>query len=235
MTVSAIAVRHLARRFGTRTVLRDVNFEVPIGSVLCLVGANGSGKTTLLEILATVLSPTSGRVSIHGLDITDERTAVRRLIGYGLSTLHSFYPQLSARQNLEFFAAVHGLASRQARARTSLLLDALGLGDVASSRVQEFSDGMTAKLSIARALVADPPVLLLDEPTKSLDDDARRTVREMAVTPTARREPRSVVWTTHDRAEAFALGDAVCLLDDGEVRNVGAPAGLTAVGRMVTA
>jgi ABC-2 type transport system ATP-binding protein len=216
-------------------VLRDVNFEVPTGSVLCLVGANGSGKTTLLEILATVLSPTGGRVAIHGLDVSIEGTAVRRLVGYGLSTLHSFYPQLSARQNLEFFAAVHGLASRQARARASLLLDALGLRDAASTRVQEFSDGMTAKLSIARALVADPPVLLLDEPTKSLDENARQIVREMAVTPTGRGEPRSVVWTTHDRSEAFTLGDAVCVLDDGEVRRIGGPARLPAVGRLVTA
>jgi ABC-type multidrug transport system ATPase subunit len=235
MTASAISVRHLARTFGARTVLRDVTFDVPAGSVLCLVGANGSGKTTLLEILATVLAPTSGRVSIHGLDVTKKGTAVRRLVGYGLSTLHSFYPQLSARQNLEFFAAVHGLAAREARARTSLLLDGLGLRDAASSRVQEFSDGMTAKLSVARALVADPPVLLLDEPTKSLDDEARQTVREMAVTPTARRAPRSVVWTTHDHTEAFALGDAVCLLDEGEVRSIGGPARVTAGGRMVTA
>jgi ABC-2 type transport system ATP-binding protein len=235
MIASAISVRHLARTFGTRTVLRDVNFDVPTGSVLCLVGANGSGKTTLLEVLATVLAPTSGRVSIHGRDVTEEGTAVRRLVGYGLSTLHSFYPQLSARHNLEFFAAVHGLASREGRARTSLLLDALGLRDAAASRVQEFSDGMSAKLSFARALVADPPVLLLDEPTKSLDDDARQTVREIAVTPTARGVPRSVVWTTHDRAEAFALGDAVCLLDDGEVRSIGGPARATAVGRVVTA
>ena len=230
MTASAIAVRHLTRTFGTRTVLRDINFEVPTGSVLCLMGANGSGKTTLLEILATVLSPTSGRVAIHGRDVNLEGTAVRRLVGYGLSTLHSFYPQLSARQNLEFFAAVHGLARRQARARTNLLLDALGLRDAASTRVQEFSDGMTAKLSIARALIADPPVLLLDEPTKSLDEDARRIVREIALTPTARRAPRSLVWTTHDRAEAFALGDAVCALEDGEVRSIGGPARLAAVG-----
>ena len=235
MTGSAISVRHLARTFGTRSVLRDVNFEVPTGSVLCLLGANGSGKTTLLEILATVLAPTGGRALIHGFDVTRERPAVRRLVGYGLSTLHSFYPQLSARQNLEFFAAVHGLGSREARARTGLLLEALGLRDAASSRVQEFSDGMTAKLSIARAFVADPPVLLLDEPTKSLDDVARRTVHEMAVLPTVRHEPRSVIWTTHDRAEAFALGDAVCLLDDGEVRSIGGPVRLTPVGRVVTA
>ena len=235
MTTSAISVRHLSRSFGPRTVLRDVNIDVPTGSVLCLVGANGSGKTTLLEILATVLSPTSGRVLIHGLDIAEEGAAVRRLVGYGLSTLHSFYPQLSARHNLEFFAAVHGLATRQAKERTSLLLDALGLREAAATRVQEFSDGMTAKLSIARALIPDPPVLLLDEPTKSLDDEARGVVRAMALTPTARREPRSVVWTTHDRAEAFALGDAVCLLDNGEVRSIGGPARLTAAGGMVTA
>jgi ABC-type multidrug transport system ATPase subunit len=234
MSASAISVRHLARTFGTRTVLRHVTFDVPTGSILCLMGANGSGKTTLLEILATVLSPTSGRVTIHGLDVDRERTAVRRLVGFGLSTLHSFYPQLSARQNLEFFAAAHGLASRQAQARIGLLLDALSLREAASTRVQQFSDGMTAKLSIARALIADPPVLLLDEPTKSLDDDARRIVREMVMRPTARREPRSVVWSTHDRAESFALGDAVCLLDEGEVRSIGGPARLT-VGRMVTA
>jgi ABC-2 type transport system ATP-binding protein len=235
MTGSAISVRHLARMFGSQTVLRDVTFDVAAGSVLCLLGANGSGKTTLLEILATVLAPTRGRVSILGLDAVEDGAAVRRLVGYGVSTLQSFYPQLSARQNLEFFAAAHGLTRRDAKQRTGLLLDVLGLRETAAVRVRQFSDGMTAKLCIARALLADPPVLLLDEPTKSLDDVARRIVRDLAVTPTARREPRTVVWTTHDRAEAFDLGDAVCLLEDGEVRRIGGPARRPAVRGMVTA
>jgi ABC-2 type transport system ATP-binding protein len=236
MAGAAICVRSLARSFGAAPVLRDVSLEVPAGSTAVIVGANGSGKTTLLEILATLLTPTSGEVRVHGHDAVRDGAAVRRLIGYGFSTLHSFYPQLSARQNLEFFAAVHGLAARAARRRADCLLDALGLGAASAVRVQHFSDGMKARLSVARALVADPPVLLLDEPTKSLDAASRAAVWTLAASPTETRGPRTVVWTTHDRDEAFAIADAVSVLEDGVLRRVASAGGQSArIGRAVPA
>ena len=220
MAAHAIAIRHLARAFRTLKVLEDVRLEVPRGAVVCILGAYGSGKTTLLEILATLLRPTSGEVLVHGLNVDTEGAAIRRISGYGLSNLETFYPQLSGRRNLEFFAAIHRLDPGRARRRTAALLDALGLRGAADVRVREFSDGMKARLSIARALIADPPVLLLDEPTKSLDEAVRTTVRELAASATFRGEPRTVLWTTHDRREALAMADFVHELDAGVLREV---------------
>jgi ABC-2 type transport system ATP-binding protein len=235
MPAHAIAIRHLARRFRALQVLKDINLEVPRGAVVCILGANGSGKTTLLEILATLLRPTGGEAFVHGLNVETEGAAIRRIAGYGLSTLETFYPQLSGRRNLEFFAAVHRLDPGRARRRTGALLDALGLAAAADVRVREFSDGMKARLSIARALIADPPVLLLDEPTKSLDEAVRNTVRELAASPTRRGEPRTVVWTTHDRREAVAIADLVRELDAGVLREVCARARSSPVGQAVPA
>jgi ABC-2 type transport system ATP-binding protein len=234
MPVPAIAIRRLSRAFRARQVLRDVNLDVPHGAVACILGANGSGKTTLLEILATLLHPTSGQAFVHGLEVTRAAAAIRRIVGYGLSNPQSFYPQLSARRNLEFFASIHGLEPRPAARRTGVLLEALGLGHAPDICVQEFSDGMKARLSIARALVADPCVLLLDEPTKSVDEAARTTVRELATSTTAGGEPRTVVWTTHDRREALAIADCVRVLDKGELRDDSARA-WSAAGQAVPA
>lgn len=214
----AIAIRHLARSFGARRVLEDVTLDIPHGAVACVLGANGSGKTTLLEILATLLLPTRGQAFVHGLDVSTDGAAVRRIAGYGLSNLQTFYPQLSGRLNLQFIAAVYGLDPRQARRRAASLLEALGLSGAAEVRVQEYSDGMKARLSMARALLADPPVLLLDEPTKSLDEAGRLVVRDLAFARANTREPRTVVWTTHDYGEAVMIGDVVRVLVDGELR-----------------
>lgn len=235
MPSHAIAIRHLTRAFRTLQVLVDINLEVPRGAVVCLLGANGSGKTTLLEILTTLLRPTSGEAFVHGLNVETEGAAIRRIAGYGLSNLETFYPQLSGRRNLEFFAAVHRLDPGRSRRRTAVLLEALGLAAAADVRVREFSDGMKARLSIARALIADPPVLLLDEPTKSLDEAVRTTVRELAASPTYRGEPRTVVWTTHDRREALAVADFVRELDAGMLRDVSSRLRPSAVGQAVPA
>jgi ABC-2 type transport system ATP-binding protein len=213
----AITARGISRTFAHRPVLRAVSFDLPAGATMAIVGANGSGKTTLLEILATLLWPTSGCAAVLGRDVVRDGGAVRRLVGYGPSSLQSFYPQLSARQNLEFFAAVHGLPPRAAGRRAATLIAAVGLEADADRRVQTFSDGMKARLSIARALIADAPVLLLDEPTKSLDAEGRQMVRRLAAAPTAARGPRTVVWTTHDRREAFDIADLVVRLDDGRL------------------
>jgi ABC-2 type transport system ATP-binding protein len=235
MPAPAIAIRHLTRAFRTLQVLQDINLEVPRGAVVCILGANGSGKTTLLEILATLLRPTGGQAFVHGLDVATEGAAIRRIAGYGLSNLQTFYPQLSGRRNLEFFAAIHRLDPGRACHRTAALLDALGLASAADARVQEFSDGMKARLSVARALIADPPVLLLDEPTKSLDEAARSSVRELVASPTDRGEPRTVVWTTHDRREAVAMADVVRELNAGVLREVSSRPRSSPVGQAVPA
>jgi ABC-2 type transport system ATP-binding protein len=214
---AGVAVRNLFRAFGAKDVLRGVSFEIRRGEVLALLGVNGSGKSTLLEILATLLYPTSGSASIHGFDVGRDAAAVRRLIGYGPSSLHSFYPRLTGMQNLEFFGTLSGLGRRQIRVRGGALLERLNLLDAAGQRVERYSDGMKARLSIARALLPSPPVLLLDEPTKSLDPEGRESARQLLLEDHQAGESRTILWVTHDRQEAADVADRVGVLADGRV------------------
>ena len=215
---SGIAVSHLSRAFGPKEVLRGVSFEIRTGEVFALLGVNGSGKTTLLEILATLLYPTSGSASIHGFDVVRDAAAVRRLIGYGPSSLHSFYPRLTGAQNLEFFGALSGLSRRELHIRAGLLLERLDLRDAAGQRVERYSDGMKARLSIARTLLPSPSVLLLDEPTKSLDAAGRESARRLLLEDSPAGSPRTILWITHDRQEAADVADRVGVLADGRVQ-----------------
>jgi ABC-2 type transport system ATP-binding protein len=219
MNEPAIAVRHLTRTFGAHDVLRDVSLDVREGEVFALQGANGSGKTTFLEILATVLLPTSGTARIQGLDVVNDAAAVRRLIGYGVSSLHSFYPRLTGDQNLGFFGTLNGLSGRVLRARVGALLEQLDLAGAARQRVEQYSDGMKARLCIARALLADPPVLLLDEPSKCLDPAGRARVRELVLAPAGGR-PRTVIWVTHDHREAAEVANRTGNLSNGSIAQV---------------
>jgi ABC-2 type transport system ATP-binding protein len=218
MRAPAIATRRLGRSFGPLAVLVDVTLDVQPGEVFALIGSNGSGKTTLIEILATLLLPSSGSARIHGFDVVAMGARVRRTIGYCPSNLHSFYPRLTGRQNLQFFASLQGLPGRAGRARVEALLERVGLGDAAGQRVERYSDGMKGRLSVARALLADPAVVLLDEPTKSLDPEARARIRALLRERRADGEARTLLWVTHDLEEARGVADRIGRLRDGVVR-----------------
>lgn len=215
-SAAAISVRRVERCFGARRVLRDVSVEIAPGEVFVLVGPNGSGKTTLVEILATLLGPSSGTVAIHGHDVVNDAAAARRAIGYAPSSLHSFYPRLTALQNLMFFGAVYGMRPETVLPRARQLLERLSLDGAAGDRVERYSDGMKARLTIARALLTDAPVLLLDEPTKSLDAAGRDAARRLILEEGPR--GRTVVWVTHDPAEAQAVATRVGVLEEGTLR-----------------
>jgi ABC-2 type transport system ATP-binding protein len=219
---AAIVVGDLTRAFGRRTVLCGVSFEVRRGEVFALAGANGSGKSTLIEILATLLAPTAGRAIVHGFDTVREPWAARLLIGYCPSNLQSFYPRLSGRRNLEFFAALYGVDPRASRKRVDSLIESVGLSEAGRDRVERYSDGMKARLCIARALLTDAPVLLLDEPTKSLDPEGREAMRKLILGSARSSGPRSVVWVTHDLDEAAAVSDRLGVLEGGALRVVAA-------------
>jgi ABC-type multidrug transport system ATPase subunit len=218
--MSGIAVRELTRRFGDRTVLDRVSLDIPRGEVFTLSGPNGGGKTTLLEVVATLLTPSSGSASVGGFDVVRHPDRVRELIGYAPSTLQSFYPRLTGSANLRFFAALKGLAPREGRVQTEQLLNDVGLAAAARIRVDRYSDGMRARLVLARALLGDPAVLLLDEPLRSIDHRSRSAIRGVLTRARANGDSRTILWITHDPHEAAAVGHRGAELDNGALHEV---------------
>ncbi len=219
--MTGIAIRDLTRRFGDRTVLDEVSLEIRCGEVFTLSGPNGGGKTTLLETLATLLTPSSGTASVHGLDVVGQPDRVRALIGSAPSSLHTFYPRLTGSANLQFFAALKGLTAREGRTQGETLLRRMGLKDAARTRVDRYSDGMRARLSLARALLGDPPVLLLDEPMRSIDHQSRAEIRRLLTRARANGDPRTILWITHDPQEAAEVGHRGGEVHAGRLRGIG--------------
>jgi ABC-type multidrug transport system ATPase subunit len=165
-----LTIEGLWRRFGTRDVVRSLDLAVGPGERVALCGPNGSGKTTVIRCISGTLTPTSGRIWIGGHEAGT--LEARQLIGVSLSQERSFYLRLSGRENLAFFARVRGYAARQAARLVAGLEEELELGDILAERVDRCSTGMVQQLAFARALLGDPGLLLLDEPTRSLDRDA---------------------------------------------------------------
>jgi heme exporter protein A len=208
--VQALALQSITKSFGPVRALDEVSLTVARGETLAVFGPNGAGKTTLLKIAATLIRPNGGRVLLFGDDPL-RRPALRALIGF--VSHHSYlYPGLTARENLLFAARLYG--RRDAPARVAALLDAVGLTARADDLVRTFSRGMTQRLSIARALVHDPPILLLDEPYTGLDRTAAGAFTALL---RAMRGSRTVVLTTHSIEQGVALADRVVILVDGAV------------------
>lgn len=196
-----------------------VNLTVLAGSILAIMGPNGAGKTTLLRILAGLSIPSSGYAKICGLDAVQEDCRMRTLVGVSLGDDRSLYARLSGRQNLEFFAALHGLDRKEAGRR----IDELGstLEIPLDQSVQASSAGIRQRLLIARALLHDPPVLLLDEPTKSLDPGSAEGLRVFIRETLARHLGKTVVIATHNLGEAESLGDEIAIMKQGRIRGCG--------------
>ncbi|MET9628325.1 ABC transporter ATP-binding protein [Lentzea sp. NPDC006480] len=218
MTEPAVVVRSLVREYGRskpRRALDTLDLDVQTGEVHGLLGPNGAGKTTLCKILSTVLLPTSGEALVGGHDVVRAAQAVRSLVGIVLGGERGLYTRLSPRQNLRYWAALYGVTGRQGRQRADELLDRVGLTDRADERVETFSRGMKQRLHLARGLVGDPKVVLLDEPTVGMDPVAAREFRTLVAQ--LRDEGRTLLITTHDMAEAQAVCDRVSLIDNGRL------------------
>lgn len=211
----------VVKRFRGRSVLDGVDLEVRAGELHVLIGENGAGKSTIIRLLATTLDPDAGVVRVAGHDVVESPRAVRAAVGLCLADERSWTFPLTGRQNLEFFACLYGLSRGAARARVVELLGEVGLDEAADRPFNEYSTGMRLRLSIARALIHRPPVLLLDEPTRSLDPTStaefEQVMRDLAATG------RTLLVVTHDM-EAASQGDAVSLLADGRVRGSWRPA-----------
>jgi ABC-2 type transport system ATP-binding protein len=212
----AIRVVDVTKRFGRVIALNGVDLSVEPGQVVALLGPNGAGKSTLTRIIATTVLPDAGTVSVWGRDVVSQSSDVRKLLGVTLSDERSWYWRLSGRQNLEFFAALYGYNREQARQQTHELLERVDLVAAADRRFNGYSAGMRARLSLARALLPNPPVLLLDEPTRSLDPVAAADFRDL-IRALVEDEGTSVLLTTHNLHEAAALAGQVAVLVAGRI------------------
>jgi ABC-type multidrug transport system ATPase subunit len=210
----------------TSVALRGVAFEVAPGESVALLGANGAGKSTLLRILATLLLPTRGRASIAGHDVVEEPREVRRNLGYHAGTDLGFYARLTGRQNLRFFGRLNHLSESLIESRTALLAERFELGSALDKQVRMLSSGTVQKLSLLRAMLHQPKVLLLDEPTRSLDAFAAASFRQFLKTEVLRGQGTSLLFASHSLAEIELLADRVAVLHDGILLALDSPARL---------
>ena len=206
--------------------LRDVSFAVETGEIFGLIGRNGAGKTTLTKIVATLVQPTIGAVSVLGRDSVKEDEKVRSLIGLATAEERSFYWRLTSEQNLMFFARLHGLSDREAKRRIRDLFAQLELDELARRRFGELSTGNKQRLAVARAMLTKPPVLLLDEPTRSLDPLAAERMRQLIRSLADQDPPVTVFLTSHNLAEVETLCGRVAIISRGSIRAIDTPQGL---------
>ncbi len=203
------------------TVLDDVTLDIRDGEFFGLLGPNGAGKTTLFKILSTLVLPDSGTATVLGHDVQTSGSKVRRLLAPVIADERSLYWRLSARENLRLFAHLQGLRGDEAALRVTELLGTVGLDHTRNQMVGSFSSGMKQRLLIARALLAKPRVLLLDEPTRSLDPVSARTFREFLRDDIVRAHGCTVLLATHNAEEALELCHRVGVLHRGRLLAVG--------------
>jgi ABC-2 type transport system ATP-binding protein len=218
----------------TQRALAGISFSVEAGEAVALVGANGAGKSTLLRILATLVTPTRGRATLGGRDVESESAAARSQLGYHTGGDEGFYGRLSGRANLSFFAAMNNLDGARARERITEVAGALEISDCLDRQVRTYSTGMTHRLGLARALLHRPPVLLLDEPTRSLDPLAASDFRHLLRDQLVRRQGATLLFASHTPSEVEQVADRIVLLDDGNIIAFDSPAGIRAAAGSVT-
>jgi ABC-2 type transport system ATP-binding protein len=209
-----ISARDLRRDYGSTHALAGASFEVPAGQTVALLGPNGAGKSTLLQILAGVVTPTSGGAKVAGLLVPEQSRGLGRRVGF-VPQGESLYPELTVAENLRFFGRLHGVRGRKLRERVATLLRDFALDDRARSRAGDLSGGLRQRAAVATSLVHEPGVLLLDEPGTGLDPGAReRLARSLHA---YRGAERSVLFSTHDLQEAARVADRVLFLVNGRV------------------
>jgi len=211
--------RALLQPFEKATVaaLANVSLEVREGESVALLGANGAGKSTLLRIVATLLLPTSGHAQVAGYDTLTQSRDVRRQLGYHAGTDHGLYPRLTARQNLLFFGQLNGLSRSTAQERVAALAEQFALGDFLDRQVRTLSSGTVQRVSLARALLHRPRVLLLDEPTRSIDVIAAAEFRHFLKTQILQPGTTSILFASHTLPEVESLADRIAVIDQGRL------------------
>ena len=217
--MNAVQTFKLTKRFDSLVAVNAVDLEIKKGELFSFLGPNGAGKTTTIRMLCCLLKPTRGSASILGYDVVKTPFAVKKLIGVSpQETILS--ERLNCWENLSLIGKVHGLSSNQVRRRSQELLETMGLMERAKDQVRKFSGGMKRRLSIAMALISDPQVLFLDEPTLGLDPQARRAIWDYIA---GFKGKKTILLTTHYMEEADVLSDRIGIIDEGKVVALGTP------------
>jgi ABC-2 type transport system ATP-binding protein len=217
--MNAVQTFKLTKEFDSLVAVNGIDLEINKGELFSLLGPNGAGKTTTIRMLCCLLRPTRGTASILGYDVVRTPFAVKKLIGVSpQDTVLS--ERLNCWENLALIGKVYGLSSDEAKARSKDLLETMGLMERAKDQVRKFSGGMKRRLSIAMALVSNPQVLFLDEPTLGLDPQARRTIWEYIA---GLKGKKTILLTTHYMEEADSLSDRIGIIDEGKVVALGTP------------
>ena len=235
MDILAIEAQSLSKTFVSKKgfwsvktkstlAVENLSLSVKEGELFGLLGPNGAGKTTTVKMLSTLLLPTSGTISILGLDILKETREIRKRIGFTFGGSRGLYGRLSAKDNLRYFAELYGLSPEVSRNRILELLDLVGLSSRADDRVETFSSGMQQRLHLARALLHDPELIFLDEPTVGIDPVGARELRSTVKNLISL--GKTILLTTHYMAEAEELCDRIAIVNKGRIIAQGTPASL---------
>ncbi len=221
--VSELAKTYFEQGRGQVPAVRGISFWCQESEIFGLLGANGAGKTSTLRMLSTVLTPSSGTASVMGHDLVKEPAAVRRSLGF-FSASTALYPRLTPRETLDFFARINGYPADRVKARVEELIERIGLQSYANTRVDQLSSGMKQKVSIARTVAHDPPVLIFDEPTVGLD--VLNALEFHDVLREFRTQGKSIILSTHIMSEAEKLCDRIAIVHQGKILACDTLAGL---------
>jgi ABC-2 type transport system ATP-binding protein len=218
--MTLIKTVELTKNFGKLTAVEDLSVEVQPGEILALLGPNGAGKTTTIRMLASILLPTKGKVIINDFDSALNPIEVRRSVGL-LTEHHGLYTRMRVREYLDFFGSIYDLSEQTIRQRADKLLERYDLSDSHNLRLGQYSKGMRQKLALVRAMLHDPPILLLDEPTSAMDPSSAHMVRESIAK--LRTSQRAIVVCTHNLHEAELLADRIAIIHRGRIVVQGSP------------
>lgn len=201
--------------------LNNITINIKQNGIFALVGPNGAGKTTLIKILSCLILPTKGKARVCGYDILKEEEKVKSSIGLIGGDERSFYGRLTLRENLMFFASLYNISARQAKKRIEELISFVEINSHLDRRFQECSTGIKQRLVIVRSLLNDPPILFMDEPTKSLDPIERRNLKNFIKEKLVKKQGKTVLFTTHDLSEIENFADKVAIMNHGEIKACG--------------
>jgi ABC-2 type transport system ATP-binding protein len=223
MKETIVEVRNLTKEYGDFTAVKDVNLAIQKGEIFGLLGPNGAGKTTIISMITGLLDPTSGHITVDGLDLQTDTYTVKTKLGLVPQEL-ALYPTLSARDNLAFFGSIYGLGGKTLKERVNAMLAMVQLADRADEAIETYSGGMKRRVNIAAGLLHQPAVLFLDEPTVGVDPQSRNAIFETI--EELNRAGMTVVYTTHYMEEAQRLCHRVAIIDEGQIISLDTPATL---------